>query len=193
MLKNILLFLISLAYTSCGESVLPKPKGEIRLEYPDAKYDLYSSKEMHCHFEKSKYADVHHNGDNWISLKYPNMKATLHLTHKNIDHNVNVFIDDVMKLMDEHTVKANGIIPNPYSNEEVGNYGTLYQLTGNVASNIQFYITDSTKNILYGALYFYTVPNADSLSPAVEYIKKDIFTLMETIRWDDDATNKDIF
>jgi hypothetical protein len=32
-------------------------------------------------------------------------------------------------------------------------------------------------------LYFYAPPNKDSLKPVVDYIKKDVFHLVETLKW----------
>ena len=59
----------------------------------------------------------------------------------------------------------------------------MYVIEGSVATNIQFRVTDSVKNVLAGALYFYTKPNYDSILPAVKYIEKDIVHLVETIQW----------
>jgi len=62
-------------------------------------------------------------------------------------------------------------------------YGRIYEILGNTASQIQFYVTDSTKNFVKGALYFNTTPNYDSILPAIAYLKKDIVHLMETMSW----------
>ena len=51
------------------------------------------------------------------------------------------------------------------------------------ASHAQFYLTDSTRHFLTGALYFNTKPNFDSLYPAIHYVRKDIRRIMETLRW----------
>jgi gliding motility-associated lipoprotein GldD len=59
----------------------------------------------------------------------------------------------------------------------------LYEITGNAASHLQFHITDSTHHFIKGSLYFYVKPNYDSILPAVNYIKEDIFRLIETLEW----------
>jgi gliding motility-associated lipoprotein GldD len=59
----------------------------------------------------------------------------------------------------------------------------MYEITGNAASHLQFHVTDSTKNFIKGALYFYAKPNYDSILPAVNYIKEDILHLVETLEW----------
>ena len=70
-----------------------------------------------------------------------------------------------------------------YINDQNKVFGTLHDITGNAASQIQFHITDSTDHFIKGALYFNTKPNYDSLLPAVHHIKKDILHLMETLQW----------
>ncbi|MCR5455573.1 MAG: hypothetical protein K6F33_11355, partial [Bacteroidales bacterium] len=62
-------------------------------------------------------------------------------------------------------------------------YGLLYGIKGNVASPLQFYITDSTRHFLRGSLYFNCSPNKDSLAPSVEFVRQDIERLFETLIW----------
>ncbi len=52
-----------------------------------------------------------------------------------------------------------------------------------MASPFVFYLTDSTDNFLYGALYFDVRPNADSLAPVTERIRADMHHLATTLRW----------
>ena len=85
--------------------------------------------------------------------------------------------------MFKHTLKAEQIIPKDFVNPEKRVFGSLYEITGNAASQIQFHITDSTNNFLKGSLYFYAKPNYDSILPAVAYIKEDILHLVETLEW----------
>ena len=59
----------------------------------------------------------------------------------------------------------------------------FYEVGGNAATNIQFYVTDSTKNFVTGSLYFYAKPNFDSILPAASYIKADVRKIIETMKW----------
>jgi gliding motility-associated lipoprotein GldD len=56
------------------------------------------------------------------------------------------------------------------------------ELTGEVPSHFQFFVTDSTQHFLRGALYFPSVQE-DSLSPVIEYVKKDIIHMLNTLEW----------
>jgi gliding motility-associated lipoprotein GldD len=57
------------------------------------------------------------------------------------------------------------------------------ELDGEVPSQFQFTTTDSTQNFLRGALYFNVPVQNDSLQPAIEYMKKDVMHLINTLRW----------
>ena len=64
------------------------------------------------------------------------------------------------------------------------NSGTVFNIVGNAASQIQFFLTDSSKNFLVGALYFYSKPNYDSIYPALKFIEKDLYRLIESFEWE---------
>jgi gliding motility-associated lipoprotein GldD len=178
---TILLFVVF--FSSCDENTYPRPRGNVRLEYPMPQYSLYNTDELKMSFNKSDYAVVEKKDSSWINLSYPRMKAKLHLSYFDVDGNINGLIGDIQKLTDEHKIKASGIIPHQYTNDDQQVYGVVYEFIGNSASNIQFYVTDSTKHLVFGSLYFRARPNSDSLKPAVNYIKKDIVTLLESLKW----------
>ncbi len=62
-------------------------------------------------------------------------------------------------------------------------YGTVYEIAGDAASSIQFFLTDSTKHYLRGALYFNAQPNKDSLAPLINFVREDIVVLIESFEW----------
>jgi gliding motility-associated lipoprotein GldD len=59
----------------------------------------------------------------------------------------------------------------------------MFEIEGNAASNLQFYLTDSTHNFIRGALYFYAKPNYDSLAPVIDFLKKDVEHMITTFKW----------
>ena len=71
-------------------------------------------------------------------------------------------------------------------NQEKKVYGTMFNVIGDAASQIQFFLTDSIENFLIGSLYFYAKPNYDSLFPAIKYLEKDVVKLIETLEWNDE-------
>ena len=59
----------------------------------------------------------------------------------------------------------------------------VYSIDGNTASSVQFFLTDSTKNYLRGALYFNEQPRLDSIQPVLDFVKKDIDQMIKTFKW----------
>jgi gliding motility-associated lipoprotein GldD len=119
----------------------------------------------------------------WINVVFPKFKATLHLSYKTIDNNLDEYLNDSRNFVYKHTVKADAIGETPYLNAEKKVYGILYDIKGDAASNTQFFLTDSTHNFIRGALYFEVHPNKDSLAPVLEFINKDLVHLIETFEW----------
>lgn len=174
--------LLSLLFIACSEEILPKPNGFLRLEYAEAKYAKMQS-DCPYTFQKNQIASIVPKKNCWINLDYPSLSGTLHLSYISIDGNLDQLLADVQKLTYEHAVKADAIEPTVYENKKQNVYGMVYEVSGNAASQAQFYVTDSTKHFLTGSLYFNVKPNYDSIYPAVVYIKKDIRTLIESLEW----------
>jgi gliding motility-associated lipoprotein GldD len=65
----------------------------------------------------------------------------------------------------------------------LGVSGICFKVGGNAATARQFFLTDSVKHFLRGALYFNATPNADSLKPVQDFLQKDIDHLINTLNW----------
>jgi gliding motility-associated lipoprotein GldD len=171
-----------LLFYSCKEDVLPKPPSQLRLDYPVANYDTF---ENHCPFtfNMNSEAVIKEEKDCGFSISYPKMKATIYLTYKPVNGNIDKLLRDAQKLTYEHVIKADEIIEQPYINPKKKVYGVFYKVSGNAATNAQFYATDSIKHFLTASVYFYAKPNFDSIMPAADYIRNDMQTLMETLKW----------
>jgi gliding motility-associated lipoprotein GldD len=185
MLKKItiptMLFIL-LSIVGCKDDVLPKPSGYLRLDYPEAEYVGFKG---NCPFEFDTNSKAVVKEDKFCgySIHYPKMKATIYLTYKPVNNNINKLLRDAQKLTYEHVIKADDILEQPFINSDKKVYGMFYQVDGNAATNSQFYATDSIKHFVTGSVYFYTKPNFDSIMPAASYIKNDMQRLMETLKW----------
>ena len=166
---------------SCN-NYTPKPKAYINLEYPLA---TYREIETNCpyFFLINSIAKVKFKNNCLLEIEYPNMRATIYLSYFPIRSNLDSLLEDSYQMPLKHVIKAEEILERPFENIVDKVYGVLFTLTGNVASQNQFYVTDSIKNYITGSLYFYIQPNYDSIIPAIEYIEKDIIKLMESVRW----------
>ena len=59
----------------------------------------------------------------------------------------------------------------------------IIDLKGEVPTQFQFITTDSVNHFLRGALYFQVATKNDSLAPIIEYIKKDMIHILNTLEW----------
>ncbi|MCF6296931.1 MAG: gliding motility lipoprotein GldD [Flavobacteriaceae bacterium] len=176
------LLVIALFLFSCKEDVLPKPKAQLRLEYQSTFYKLTKS-DCTYQFEYSSEAIVKTNEKCWVNIEYPKLKATINLTYRPIENNLKELFIEAEKLTFNHAIKADNISSVPYEDPSKKLYGSIYEVTGNAASPIQFHVTDSTKNFITGAVYFNIQPNYDSIVPAINYLHKDIIHLVESLKW----------
>jgi gliding motility-associated lipoprotein GldD len=166
---------------SCGDNAIPKPKSHLSLEYPRAKYSKLNSDCMFS-FETNALTSIKNKSCSF-EINYPKMKATIYLTHKKVNNNIDKLLRDAQNLTYNHVVKADDILEQPFINDKKKVYGMFYEVGGNAATNAQFYATDSTKNFIVGSVYFYAKPNYDSIFPAAQYLKNDMKRIMETLEW----------
>jgi len=180
------LFISAIFFVACSEkNETVKPLGEVRLEYPQAKYIQLEAKAPYG-FKYSDFAYIKEGKQkDWYIIHYPKMKANIFLTYFPVNSKQDLIlkIKESERFVQEQTVKASFISPQVFEFPQKRVFGTLYELGGESAINLQFHATDSTSNFISGSVYFSTVPKADSIAPAVEYIKKDVQQLIETLTW----------
>lgn len=177
------LFFLVVTFISCKEETLPKPKALLSLKYPDPTYKTIESPCPYT-FQKNELGTVIFKNDCNATVEYPRLNGTLYLTYRSVNNNIFSLLQDAQKLTYEHTRKADNIVEEKYINEQQDVYGMFYDVSGNAASQSQFYVTDSTKHFITGSIYFNAKPNYDSIFPAAAYLKNDIRHLMETIVWE---------
>lgn len=175
--------------TSCEQNFLPKPLGYNRLELPTPEYRSLPDSLPYT-FEYSKYARLLDDTTNiseryWIEIFYPEIKSNVHITYKALSKNQKLlqeFMKDAYTLTAKHQIKAYAI-DEVIATTPSGKTAVIAELQGEVPSQFQFTITDSTHNFLRGALYFNTKVNNDSLAPAIDYMKKDLMHMINTLQW----------
>jgi len=181
-----LLFMLTILL-SCDRSYTPKPAGYMRIETPEKSYTLYNEEEFY-QFEIPGYAIVEadNNWDaepGWINVVIPQLNGKIHLSYKPVSGNLGEYITDSRALVYKHTVKAQGIEESPFIHRDHRRFGMVYDLKGDVASAVQFFITDSTHHFLRGSLYFDCRPNRDSMNPVIDFLREDIIHMIETTEW----------
>ena len=189
-LSIILSAIIAMIAVSCDRQsgYLPKPRGYFRIDLPEKAYTKIDTIERYS-FECPEYAQItpdpySPDEKNWINIEMPLFKGSIHLTHKPVDGNLGEYLEDVHTMVTKHLQKANGVRDSLICNAEHDVYGLFIEMDGKgVATPMQFYLTDSTKNFVRGALYFNFKPDNDSMQPVISFIREDIDHLIETFEW----------
>ena len=195
MMKNKLpILLVALALLTVAFSCdrqpnpLPKPRGYFRIDLPEKAYVKVDTIEKYS-FECPQYALItpdpySPDEKNWVNVEMPQFKGSIHLTHKPVDGNLGEYLEDVHTMVTKHLQKANGVRDSLIFNEEHDVYGLFIEMDGKgVATPMQFYLTDSTRNFVRGALYFNFKPDNDSMQPVINFIREDIDHLINTFEW----------
>ena len=195
MMKNritILFAALAIAFVaaSCddNDSYLPKPRGYFRIDLPEKSYSRVDTIERYS-FECPDYALLTYDRyspdeKNWVNVEMPQFKGSIHLTHKPVNGNLGEYLEDVHTMVTKHLQKANGMRDSLIVNEKHQVYGLFIEMDGKgVATPMQFYLTDSTRNFVRGALYFNFQPDNDSMQPVINFIREDIDHMINTFEW----------
>ena len=93
------------------------------------------------------------------------------------------FINFSNDKVDDHKLKATAINDQKILRSKDKVYGTFFELQGDVATNYQFYLTDSTNHFLRAELLLNSRPNYDSLKPHLDYIQVDLLKIANSLKW----------
>lgn len=179
-------------FVSCDdddEVYTPKPTGYFRIDLPEKKYTLYNQ-DCPFSFELPQYVQVYKSAAPqadpcWKDIYFGPFKATLYLSYKKVesDSSLATLINQSWQLTEAHSQVAGGLRDSVIIRPDAKVFGSIQSLGGNAATPMQFYFTDSTSHFMRGSLYFYAAPNKDSIAPVLDFIKKDIYRMAETLQW----------
>lgn len=167
---------------ACNATYQPKPKAYLRLSYPTPQYERANPAPAFS-FDYNTFARVITQRTQQPKIVYDTMKATVYLNYNPIKNNLDSLLNDAYRLPAKHMVMADMIDEKVYVEPKNKVFGGMFTVTGNAASQCQFYLTDSLNHFLIGSLYFYAQPNYDSILPAAKYIQNDMIRLMESLQW----------
>ena len=180
---------------SCNSNyTIGKKKGYFRIDFPEKKYQVFDQPGYPYTFEYPVYSNIvkdttffEDKPENpwWINIDVPHFDGRIYISYKVIDSRkkLDSLVSDAFKMAyKKHSDISSGItdsLMKTPNNVE----GIYFSLAGNTATANQFFLTDSTKHFLRGALYFNATPNADSLGIVNEFLKKDLQHLINTLKW----------
>lgn len=189
-------FLVFVFFTvSCGgdKMYLPKPRMYPKVNYPEKVYQPFT--EAYCDFtfnypqygkilKDSVFFDGKPAHECWFDIMLPSLNGKIYCNYIPINSRAEFdqLIQDAYRIAGKHNSKAS------FYNETTIRYpdrvnGILFEIEGDVATPMQFFLTDSTDHFFRGSLYFNNKVNVDSMLPIYNFIKTDIDTLIETFKW----------
>lgn len=176
----------------CNSPYTPKPTGYFRIDFPKKTYRQFNQEGYPYSFEYPTYANITKDtvffGDAaenpwWINVDFPDFGGRIYISYKQIGKNkFDTLIKHAFFLTGKHSSKAYSIddsamvTPNQIP-------GVFFSVGGDVATANQFFLTDSTRHFLRGAVYFDATPNADSLGIVNRFIVEDMKHLINTLKW----------
>jgi gliding motility-associated lipoprotein GldD len=185
-------FFVSLLVIACNSPYTFKKKGYYKISFPEKSYRLFDQPGYPYTFEYPTYATVVKDttffdtkaGDWWINIDIPRFNGRIYVSYKPVNQqNFDSLIQDGFKMAyRKHTEISSGINDSVMSTPN-GVEGIFFSLKGNTATANQFFLTDSSRHFLRGALYFDATPNEDSLDIVNSFLKQDLKHLINTLKW----------
>ena len=196
---------------ACNSNYTSKKTGYYKIGLPEHKYVAFNNPSFPYSFEYPEYAaiiqdssyfDSTPENSYWINVDFPTLHARVFLSYKIIGGKalyktkqangkykdsigINQFdrmVKDAFNLTNKNDVLASSISDSLFRTAK-GITGIFFKVGGNAATSQQFFLSDSTRHFLRGALYFDATPNADSLKPVEVFLQKDIEHLINTFEW----------
>lgn len=203
--------LFILLVIGCNSDYTSKKEGYFKIDFPGKSYVLFNDPAYPYTFEYPVYAKIAKDSsffDNgaknpyWLNIVFPSFNGTIFISYKNIGgtstykvknpdgsyrdstgkNDFEKMVNDSYNLTYKNDIKAYSIedsvihTPNNVS-------GIFFRLSGNVATAKQFFLSDTTRHFLRGALYFDATPNEDSLRPVNAFLQEDMKHLINTLKW----------
>jgi gliding motility-associated lipoprotein GldD len=198
-------------FAACNSPYVSKKRGYYTIELPERKYQKFDQPGFPYSFEYPVYANIiqdstyfDNNPENsyWRNIDFPQFHARIFLSYKEIggkalykikqpngqykdSFTTNVFdkmVADAFTLTNKNNVVSNAI-KDSLIHTPNGIGGVFFKVGGNAATAKQFFLSDTVKNFIRGALYFDVTPNADSLRPVQDFLQTDMEHIINTFKW----------
>lgn len=206
-----------LLLASCNSTYTSKKKGYFKVDFPEHKYVTFQKEGFPYTFEYPVYANVikdstyfDSNPENpyWINIDFPQFGGRIFLSYKIIGgqaiykikqangthrdssaaNQFDKMVNDAFNLTNKNQAITNSIKDSTIRTPN-GVSGVFFKVGGNAATAKQFFLSDTTKNFIRGALYFDVTPNADSLRPVQDFLQADIEHMINTFKWTNTPAN----
>jgi len=197
MQKLLIYFVVFIFLLSCKEeqALIPKPRMYPRIEFPEKTYTEFVNTDCKFSFQMPAYANIEKETEFfdekpihpcWFDINFPQLNGKIHCSYFPINSNKEFegLVEDAYEFISKHNQKANYrdevVIQKPNNVS-----GIIFEMAGEVATPVQFFLTDSTQHYLRGSVYFYSQVDPDSMSVVYDYVKEDVAKMIETFEWEE--------
>ena len=188
-IKVLLAFLILNTFACKDPAPVPKPPTYLNINFPHHSYSIVKGD---CPYEfklasQYNYKTIENSNFNSciqeINLGPLNGSLFLYYIVIPSKDSLAEIINFANDKVDEHKIKADKIEFEQIIDAKNRVFGTFFELKGNVATNFQFYLTDSSQNFVRGEVLLNCRPNYDSLRPSLDYLKVDLLEMVHNFKW----------
>ena len=176
----------------CNSEYTIKRKGYFKIDFPPHQYQSFDKPGFPFSFEYPVYANIVQDTtffeaqpENpwWVNIDFPRFNGKIYMSYKEIGKSAfDKLVNDAFNMTYKHTTKATEI-KDSFMRTPAGVTGIYFSVGGNAATASQFFVTDSVKHFLRGALYFDSPPNEDSLGIVNRFLEEDMRHLINTLKW----------
>lgn len=198
-----------LVFGACNSPFTVKKDGYFKIDFPKRAYQSFSEPGYPYTFEYPDYAYIardtsyfQNTSPYWVNVVFPQFQAKIYISYKRIggtsvyevknpdgshrdSTGTNVFdkmVKDAYNLTYKNDIKAYSI-GDSLMHTPNGITGIYFDVSGNVATAHQFFLSDTTRNFIRGALYIRATPNEDSLRPVINFLQQDMKHMINTLKW----------
>lgn len=182
-----LLLCVLILLSACRESVTPKPDGYFRIDpYPQT-FRIDTIGGIAISVNDSARGVVPADRDDveadWLNLTYPRYRATVYLSYIPIKGSDNLMqlLSESRELVYRQNVNTSAVRAVAYENRERALFATLYKLSAESATPLQFIATDSVGFLLRGVLYYDAPIRQDSVAPTMDFLEADMMQMIESV------------
>ena len=184
------LFFVCIIFSSCNDPApVPKPPTYLNINFPDHSY-TYVKGDCPYEFKLASlynYKTIENSNFNSciqeINLGPLNGSLYLYYIALPSKDSLEEIINFANDKVDEHKIIADKIEFVQIIDPKNSVFGTFFELKGNVATNFQFYLTDSSQNFVRGEVLLNCRPNYHSLRPSLDYLKVDLLEMVHNFKW----------
>ncbi len=176
-------------FIACQRKYTPKPDGYFRIDpYPELFQQVtLEGSTGNLAFEIPQGTETSLRNDStlqqvqWFNVRFPRYRATLYCSYHPLRDNLDRLMAESRELVYRQSIRPEAVTAGTYEDSERAIYATLYNLSAESATPLQFVVTDSTHYLLRGALYFDEPGKSDSIAPVINHLSDHIIHLIESI------------